>query len=255
MKLNKPPIVEMWVEFLFDPNPSESVEPKFEFLGQFTNQYPKLEILHEDTLEFQQFSPKQLPKVVGRKVEIRHLRASDEKATRWIHVTHNRLVCNFLRLGEGYPGFRALSEDAIAKLKSYVERCQPLKIRQAAIHYVDVIEIPLPENRAIQLADYFTLGLDLPVDPFGDQLSYLLRTAVRPADGTGALEIQLQSESLAPDGKRLRFRMDWHKSCPYDGEIDPDRILADLKRAHESIIRCFRSAFTETTWKLFDPED
>ncbi|MCE9566468.1 MAG: TIGR04255 family protein [Planctomycetes bacterium] len=255
MNLNKPPIVEMWVEFLFEPNPNGLVEPALEFIKGFGDQYQKVEIAREDTLEFRQYSPTELPKVVGRTTAISHFRASDVEGTRWLHLTPNHLVCNFLRLGERYPGFANLSQDAVEKLKKYVEQCQPVKIRHAAIHYVDVVDVPITGKNEIQLADYFTLGLDLPTDPFGNQLSYLIRTAVKPTDGTGLLEIQLQNESLAPGGAAFRFRLDWHKFCPYDGEIDPDKISADLKLAHESVMRSFRAVFTERTWKLFEPKD
>jgi uncharacterized protein (TIGR04255 family) len=254
VNLKKPPIVEMWVEFSFEPNPNRSVEPARRFLAEFAGQYPKAEVAQQDTLQFRHVSPTQLPEVVGREVAISHVRISDEPGTRWIHLTPNHLVCNFLRLGDSYPGFKALSEDAVSKLKRFVEVCQPVRIRHAAVHYVDVIDIPLPPAREILLSDYFTLGLDLPSNPFGNQLSYLLRTAVKPGDGTGVLEIQLQNELRGGDAPNLRFRMDWHKLCTYDKEVDPDRIPADLAAAHASVMRCFRAAFTERTWALFEPE-
>jgi uncharacterized protein (TIGR04255 family) len=254
MKLLKPPIVQIWVEFLFDPNPNNSSEIVQSLLGEFSAEYPKIEIEHADTLEFHQVSPKELPKVVGRESAISHLRLRDEKGTKWIHIQPNYLVCSFLRLGDSYPGFSALSKDAVSKLQRFIELCKPLKVRHAAIHYVDRIDVPVhPTNREIQLSDYFTLGLDLPSDSFGNQLSYLMRTTLRPTDGTGLLDLQLQSEVLAADATSFRFRMDWHKYCPYDGEIGIDAIESDLRRAHESVMNCFRAAFTERAWKLFEP--
>ena len=255
MNLKKPPIVEMWVEFYFDPNTSRSVEPARKFLNEFADQYPKAEVARQDTLQFRHVSPTQLPEVVGREVSISHFRVSNEAGSRWIHLTPNHLVCNFLRLGESYPEFKVLSEDAVSKLKRFVELCQPSRIRHAAVHYVDVIDIPLPPSKEILLSDYFALGLDLPSNPFGNQLSFLLRTSVQPTDGTGLLEIQLQNELRAGDAPGLRFRMDWHKLCPYDKEVDPGRIPADLAQAHASVMRCFRAAFTERTWALFEPEE
>jgi uncharacterized protein (TIGR04255 family) len=252
--LKKPPIVEMWVEFNFDPNPGGGVPAAFEFLRGYAEQYPELEILHEDSLEFRQVSPKKLPEVVRRQVAIQHIRARDAAGSRWLHLTPTQLVCNFLRLGESYPGFSALSEDAVAKLTRYVEVCKPTRLKYVAIHYVDVIEVPMPESGEIQLKDYFTLGLDLPADPFGHQQSYLLRTVVSPSDGTGPLEIQLQFELFVVGDRVWRFRMDWHKSRPYDTEVDLRQIPTDLRKAHEAVMRCFRAAFTNRAWQLFDPQ-
>lgn len=255
MVLTKPPIVEMWIEFNFEPNPSGGVQPAVLFLQEHSEQYPKLEVLREDRLEFRQVSPKQLPEVVGRKVAIMHLRAHDTEGSRWLQVTPTQLVCSFLRLGDKYPGFETLSKDAIAKLGRYVPLCTPVKLRHVAIHYVDVIDIPVPPSGEIRLQDYFSLGLDLPANPFGGQISYLVRTTLRPPDGTGLLEIQLQLDSYVQEQEIFRFRMDWHKVCPYDKEADPEAISAVLKGAHDSVMRCFRASFTNEAWQLFGPQD
>lgn len=255
MSLKNPPIVEMWIEFDFEPNPSGAVQPAVQFLQEYADQYPKLEILHEDRLEFRQVSSQQLPQVVGRQVSIKHIRAHDEEGTSWLQVTPNQLVCSFLRRGEKYPGFDSLSKESLAKFTRYVALCSPVKLRNAAIHYVDAIDVPAPASGEIRLADYFALGLDLPADPFGDQLSYLVRTTLRPPDGTGSLEIQMQFDSFDQEQHLFRFRMDWHKFCPYDREADPVPVGAKLKDAHESVMRCFRAAFADRTWQLFGPQD
>ncbi len=253
MPLSKPPIVEMWIEFNFDPNPVGGHQAAVQFLQEYAEEYPQLEISREDRLEFRQVSPTKLPEVVSQEIAIKHLRAHDVQGTRWLHLTPKQLVCNFLRLGENYPGFEALCSAAVAKLVKYVEICKPVKIRYAAIHYVDVIDVPAPPGGEIKLRDYFTLGLDLPAEPFGSQLSYLIQTTVRPPDGTGPLEIHLQYDPLTTEKGFFRFRMDWHKSRPYDVEVDLGKIPVELKVAHQSVMRCFRAAFTDRTWELFGP--
>lgn len=255
MPLKKPPIVEMWVEFNFDPNPAIEVESAVSFLQEYAQQYPKWEVSQEDRLEFRHISPKKLPELVGRKIAIKHLRAHDEQGSRWLHVTPRQLVCNFIRLGENYPGFSVVAADAVVKLGRYVELCRPLKLRFAAIHYVDVIDVPVSASGKVHLGEYFALGLNLPSEPFGDQVSYLIQTTVVPPDGSGSLEIQLQLDSVVRVREALRFRMDWHKVCQYDAEVDLERISEGLRLAHESVMRCFPAAFTERTWALFEPTD
>jgi uncharacterized protein (TIGR04255 family) len=244
----------MWIEFKFEPGHKGDSTPAYRFLGEFADAFPKVEGAAEDQLAFRQVSPTKPPEVAAHRVVLKHLRAHDKEGSRWLHLTQDQLVCNFLRLGEKYPGFALLSQEAIAKLDRYLEVCTPVRIKHAAIHYVDVIEIPEPVERAILLRDYFTLGVDLPHDPFGNQASYLIRTTALPTDGTGQLDIQLQYEPPPSKGV-FRFRMDWHKLRPYDGEVTPDRIRTDLKEAHESVMRCFRAAFTERTWSLFQPSE
>jgi uncharacterized protein (TIGR04255 family) len=255
VSLKKPPIVEMWVEFNFDRNPGEEVGRAYAFLQSYSSEYPQLEVTGEDQLEFRQVSPAKIPEIVSRKQSIKHLRVHSGQGNRWLQLTPTQLVCNSLRLGESYPGFDAMSTDAVAKLVRYSEMCGPVKLRFAAIHYVDVIEVPVASSGEVQLEDYFTLGLDVPKDPFGSQLSYLMKTMIRPADGTGHFEVQLQFEQAVSERNVFRFRMDWHKFCPYDGEVDPLRVLQELKRADESVFRCFRAAFTEKAWQLFEPSD
>lgn len=255
MNLKKPPIVEMWVEFNFDPKPDKETRSSVLFLQKYAQEYPELEISQEDRLEFRQVSPTKLPEVVARKTAVKHIRVQDAEGARWMHLTATQLVFNYLRLGEKYPGFSALSEDALTKLGQYVEICKPAKLRHAAIHYVDVVEVPVPATGEIELRDYFLLGLDLPKNPFGSQLSYSVKTALQPPDGTGPLEIELQFLPIITEKRVFRFRLDWHKSCPYNNEVEPARVLNDLKLAHESVMRCFRPAFTDRTWQLFDPVD
>ena len=81
--------------------------------------------------------------------------------------------------------------------------CKPIKLEYAAIHYVDIIEVPMPVGGVLELTDYFTLGVAVPKNPFGDQVSYLVRTALQSDDGTGVLDIQLQLDSFAPEQKML----------------------------------------------------
>lgn len=251
---NKPPIVEMWVEFKFDPNPDPRVESAVAFLQEFATEFPKITVGEENLFEFRQVSQKKIPELLWS-VAVKHLRTHDADEFRWMHLTQTQLVCTFLRLGEKYPGFEALSHEAVSKFKRYVEVCQPAKLRYTAVHYVDVIDIPVPASGSINLADYFTLGVDLPRDPFGNQVSFLVRTQVVPTDGTGPMEVQLQLDSLVEGARAFRFRLDWHKQCPYDGEIDLERIPVALKLAHESVMRCFPKAFTAATWELFEPKE
>src|SRR4051794_7790895 len=116
MVLKKPPIVEMWVEFKFTPPPNNEIRPIISFLQEYKAEYPRLEVSQEDQLEFRQVSPTKLPEVVSRRTAIKHLRAQDEEGVRWLHLTPTQLVCNFLRLGEEYPGFDRLCQAALEKL-------------------------------------------------------------------------------------------------------------------------------------------
>ncbi len=252
--LQKPPIVEMWIEFTFEPWPKSSPGTAVVFLQRHAGEYPELELTQEGWLEFREVPSRKLPEVVSKTVAIKHIRARTTDGSRWLQLTPTQLVCNFLKLGDSYPGFAALSAEAVAKLASYVEACRPTKLLGAAIHYVDVIDVPVPEAGEILLRDYFTLGIDLP-DVFGLQGDYLLKTAASPRDGTGPLEIQLLHDIQAARKEALRFRMDWHKSCPYNKDVQPGAILALLQAAHASVMGCFRAAFTERAWQLFSPNE
>ena len=97
--------MEMWVEFKFTPPSSNDIGPAVSFLQQYAEEYPQLEILQEDQLEFRHMAPTKLPEVVSRRTATKHLRAHDEKGGRWLHLTPDQLVCSFLRLGNEYPGF------------------------------------------------------------------------------------------------------------------------------------------------------
>ncbi|MFO1022596.1 MAG: TIGR04255 family protein [Planctomycetales bacterium] len=217
-------------------------------------EFPDQKFTHTITAEFIQRAPTEPPKVENPEVQLERIRAMTKGGEKALQLTKNQLVCNFIRLGQDYPGFSKLNNTAIDLLQRFSDVRGIERVDYAAIHYVDEIRIPFLDSESVDLTHYFTLGVEPPVDPFGNIVGFQIRTQLQPEDGTGPLEIQLKLDRPDRADRALKFRMDWHKWCPYDQAFDAAQLTEILNQGHESVMKCFRASFTEKAWQLFEPQ-
>jgi hypothetical protein len=129
---------------------------------------------------------------------------------------------------------------------------QPIAIGNAALHYVDLVEIPFSQEQfgVINLGDYFVATPDLPEKPFGMTGDILMRYGIHCPNDQGPLRLQVQSLSSTT---AHRFRVDWHKVCLDVNTLDLDALSQRLDRVHSYLTDCFTSSFTPRGLELFGP--
>lgn len=57
------------------------------------------------------------------------------------------MIFNVAEAGSSYPGFSQLCDEAMGKFRDFIQRFEPLQIRDAVIAYIDVVEIPLTKRK------------------------------------------------------------------------------------------------------------
>lgn len=256
IKFRKPPVVEVWISVDFDPNENKR-EWELELVKQYVERYeaelPKLEAVHEQQIQVQETSPQALPKVVGRQIRLQFVRISNEKRSRVLQIGDDQLSFHILKADGVYPGYQTVRSEVQQKLDDYAQIFQPTRIRNATLHYLDIIDIPRPETGKIELGDYFRVSIDLPEEPFGPTAGFAHQFQVMCPVDAGPLFLQLQAIPSPPDSNVFRFRMEWHKQSSNVNTLDSSQVWARMDVAHEYMRQCFRAALTERTLELFEP--
>ncbi len=257
-KFRKPPVVEVWISIDFDPNVNKrqwDLELVQQYVRQYHLEFPKLEVVHQRQIQVQETSPTDLPKIVAQQVRVESVRLWNATRTRTLQIGDDNLSYHMLKSDEGAPGYRTVREAAQSKLEDYSRTFEPSQIRNATLHYLDIIEIPRPENGKLDLKDYFVPSVDLPEEPFGpiSGLSYQFQVMC-PVD-PGPLFLQLQAMASPPESDVFRFRMEWHKQSSEVNTLDLAQVWARMDIAHEYMRQCFLAAFPQRTLELFEPID
>lgn len=256
MKFRKPPVVEVWISVDFDPNESKR-EWEMDLVQQYVELYKdelaKLEAVHERQIQVEETSPQKLPKVIGHHVKLQHVRMSNEKPTRVVQIGDDQLSFHVLKEDQIFPGYRIVRDEMQEKLENYARVFQPIRIRDATLHYLDIVDIPRPPSGKIDLKDYFEASIDLPEVPFGPITSFTHRFEVNCPDDLGPLLLQMQTISSPPQSNVFRVRMDWHKQCSAVNTLDFSKVWSRMDVAHGYMRQCFRASFTQRTLELFEP--
>jgi uncharacterized protein (TIGR04255 family) len=254
--LNKPPLVEVWMSFRFEPAagaPPWTRERYQTFFKAVADSHPKVE--HMTQYKVRVTTSEGGKARIGDPVEyVLAMRAFTQDGIRAVQLTPDELVVNYLRGDtEPYPGFPALLEEALAHCHRYAECYQPAGVMEAALHYVDVIELPVPESRVVRTEDYLTLNFRVPEEVFGYFAAFEVKAVVRPPGASELVEMVFATLPGGPDDTHRRFRMEWHTPAKAGVRMDEDALRANLKTAHDRLESCFRHAFTAEGWALFEP--
>ncbi len=256
MKLGKPPIIQAWVEFRFDQaadRPEWGWQAASAFFDQFQEEYPEREVAVQHQLQVVKVESNKKPQVVDERVNLAGMRAFRSDRGRYIQLSQDTLVCNFVRTGaKGYEGFDALRGEALTKLRAYVDFFRPTRLLQFAVQYVDLVRIPFQQGR-IELKDYFTLGYDLPEAVFGPTLNFLVQYATQPPGSRDILEVRLWNELPDPQGPIGQFRMDWRLMAFEELGFAEAVLGPRLDQAHDRLLDCFKKSFTPQAWAMFEP--
>ncbi len=251
MTLSKPPLVEVWLSFEYEPPTGGGAwtEDRYRvFLKRIEGTHPNPEELIQSGLRRKGAKHAQLVEAVVA------VRSFSESGTRAIQLRPNQMVVNYVRTeAEPYPGFVALLDEALVRNRDYRECYNPAGVVAAALHYVDVIEIPVPESGTVQSEEYFTINLRLP-DTFVSVVDFHLATVLRVAETNDVVELVFSSEPFVKGEAVRKFRLEWHASVMGTNRMDEDELRSGLTIAHDRLYGCFRSVFTAKGWNLFEPQ-
>ncbi len=264
LKLGKPPVVESWIAFDFEPSPN-----KVEWNGELANKladslsdrFPQKEDRWRTEFSIEILKAGQQPVSKKTKNIFDSVRIQNEESTRIFQIADDRIVCNQLKADGDWPGFDNLLDESLDLLTQYSQFFCPSGIKCAELHYVDIVEIPPPENdvsaqdEVVELDDYFELVRELPQTPFGLIASYKTEYVVICPQDKEPLVISLQTIPPPPEKNAIRIRLDWNKKCRKIDFSSHDTIREGLQKNHSFMAECFRASFTDKALELFEPED
>jgi uncharacterized protein (TIGR04255 family) len=256
LKLANPPVIEVGVEFHFDPRSDKQpwdLPVAASFIHQFEHEFPHVEVLQSEQIRIEKRAPGGAPEQISGQISLDRIRARNEEATRWIQVGNDLLVHNLVRKDAAYPGFDQLRDHALAILDGYIDYFKPVAVRQAAVTYLDLIEIPAPDNKAIRLDDYLRLRVEFPDNIFGPVGFFSVQLLFPQATPGERLTLWLHTAPARADQRLCRLQMNWQYLCENLKTLDKGEIFRQLETAHVRLRECFRASFTNAGWALFQP--
>jgi uncharacterized protein (TIGR04255 family) len=256
LRLARPPIIEAWIGFSFEPNPDKGPweTQANAFVDKFSREFPIKLLLRTEEIRVEERLPTGIPTVISGKLSLDRIRARNEGGTEWLQVGEDLLAYNCVRPNKdhAYPGYEELRSRAFAKLEAYIDCFHPSSIRNMALHYVDLIEIDAA-GKMVQLPEFFRVLPGVPDETFSPLARFSLDLTFQPSAEVELLTLRFRDEPPDPVSGAFRFRMEWHvRSHPVDS-LDP-KLLRDRLDAMRARVRdCFKACFTEAGWKLFGP--
>ncbi len=257
-KYRKPPVVEIFIAFEFASNPQKrgwDFEAVNEFKKLHAPQFPKLEQFLETQFHFPTDIPtgeltKGKVKIEGR---VKTIRLHDDLRRQFISLEDDRLAFHLVKSGDECPTFGKTWSALEPFYMDYLRLFSPASVQHATVHYVDIIELPIAEDRTVELNEYLTLPIDLPREPYGlvglSSCQWIVNCPVDP----GPLVIQVQDLPRSPEKNAISLRIDWEKQSRDMGELDLDRMFPRLEIVHDYMYRCFEAALTPSLRHTFEP--
>jgi uncharacterized protein (TIGR04255 family) len=249
--LQKPPLVEVYCEFIFDPAEGEDWDGLriSDFIGKMGSAYSQRRMLHFGGGRTQVHDEEQVawePNETDEAVPL--FRLSTEDGCTTVQVGEDLLVVNQL---PPYYGWSRFSPRVLQAMAAYEEVWRPKRIAQAYLHYADRVFIP--END-FEFRDYFNLHL---VVPEGFNKPYTNFSVSFDLEGCGKgdiLSVALQQDSSAnPDGMTFVLNWDYGSTSPVELDRELLEIQEWLERAHGCCSAHFDALFTDRCFALFDP--
>jgi uncharacterized protein (TIGR04255 family) len=257
MELGAPPVIEVGIEFHFDPRPDRApwtLQVAGPFVERFQTTFPNVEVVQSEEVQIERRSPGGLPEKITGKINLDRVRAHNAEGARWIQVGNDLLVFSLIRQQQNYPGFEQVRVEAMEVLDSYIEHFQPASVRRAALTYLDQVEIPIPSGSSgVRLEDYFRLRPEFPDPDFGGVGAFALQMQFPNPEQHEPVTVLLQTAPAAPGSGICRFQMHWHCLCEDVRSLDKEEISRRLETARVRLRKCFRASFTPLGWALFQP--
>lgn len=250
-KYKKAPLVEVYCEFIFDPEVGEAWDGLriSDFIGRIGSGYSQRRMLHlgggRPQLHDEE-APAWEPDDLGGPVPLFRFSTDDGDTT--IQVGEDLLVVNQL---PPYYGWSKFSPGVLGAISAYCNTWQPKRVAQAYLHYVDRVFIPENDFR---FGDYFNLHPVIP-DGFNKPCTNLSLSFDLEGCGKGdVLSVAMQQDASAnPDGMMFLLNWDYGSTGPVGLEPELRELQEWLEIAHDCCSAHFDLLFTERCFTLFEP--
>jgi uncharacterized protein (TIGR04255 family) len=167
-------------------------------------------------------------------------------------VGEDLLVYNMLESSSTYSGYQVLRKESLDAYDAYVRYFKPAHVREFALHYLYIVEVPTTVQKKIDLSEYFRVYAQFP-EEFRQLSNFNLSLGFTTADDDDSLSLRFRDEPPNPASEAYRFRMEWHCASGNVNTLDSTLVGARLDRARTEIVHRFQASFEKAGWALFEP--
>jgi len=259
MELGKPPVIEAWIEFRFAvdehaPYWDEALAERF-IQEDFSSQF-RVESYHGHT-RFR-FEPGTVrPSIADAQVVFERLRATHKEGNRFLQVGRDVLVYNLLRKHDYWPSYQVLRTEAIEAYEKYVSFRRPSQLSGIALHYRDVVPLPLDASGQVDIDQYLAIHTQVPRELFPIVRRFRISLSVERARGELRLDVGNDpvAAAVGDGGSEAKIRIDWHIVSSGNASLSPEWVQNWLDWAHADLRCAFRGVFTDKGWALLEPKE
>lgn len=242
-KYNKPPIVEVVCELIFEPSqPWDWTIPGMLYSAVKEN-YPKKKQKNSLKLEFKT-GLEQVPQNVSGGIERMQFYKDDETAL--IQIGPNNLSINHLK---PYPDWEVYSQMIKEAYDEYTKISAPKFINRIGLRYINRIETGL---KRVEIEDYLLAVPQIPKTMPQLYINWLQKTEIPYTENNGILI--LQSGSIHEHDNNVTFLLDLDFITQQDHKIELANAIKWIEKAHEIIEISFEACITDEARKLFNEE-
>ncbi|MFC1677349.1 hypothetical protein ACFL3G_09855 [Planctomycetota bacterium] len=249
LNLEKPPVVEAWIEFYFDLSEEEIPWTEADattFIKESCTDYVPKGCEYFAKIRFDSNGK---PDFTKTDESFSRIKAFTKDGQYCIQASRNALIFNQINKGD-WPGYEIMRNKAFEVLGKYSNYRHFENLLNICLHYRDIISIPR-EGEEIELKDYFKIYPHLE-ESFGDFCDLKLDLVLPQSPGEGVTFFSFLGLPRAAGCEDFfKFQMDWHIN-PYDSSIMCFEEAKDwLNLVHSNLIERFEGAFTSKTMELF----
>jgi uncharacterized protein (TIGR04255 family) len=256
VKFNNPPVIEAWIEFRFSFKDEIPSWDELKAQAFVTESFEGRFHVHafSGRTEFTISASEGRPALTQPKMIFERVRATNADEDRYVQVGRDTLIWNLLRKEKDWPDYPSLRDEAMDAYDKFINFMHPTGLRLVALHYRDLVPIPLTSDQRVELNDYFNIYPAVPKASFGDVTNVMIALRMPISYSSGPLDLRIQSDtSPRPEETNIaRFRLDWHiyPSNPIT-TLERGNITGWLDQAHDDILKAFIAFFTPKGLDLF----
>jgi uncharacterized protein (TIGR04255 family) len=260
LRLGKPPVIELWIEFqyaLTEDAPEWTLDRARALIKKCFGERFHVEAYRERK-DFMIADPDvESEPQVQILTTIDRIRATTKEKDKYIQAGKDILVYNVIRTEQKWPYFEDIKPEAITAAEKYGLYMKLGSLESVSLHYRDVLKFPLDGENRISLQDYLTIYPETPEEEWAVQSGFSIGMTLPnlSKDAIVKLVIETEPSFVEEDESGARhgcLRMDWHATTniTLGGAIDIERWL---DRAHTDLISAFRKTFTDKGFAFFEP--
>ena len=260
MRLGKPPVIELWIEFqyaLTEDAQEWTLDRARTLINDCFGEKFAIEAYRSRTDFRISDANIEGEAQVQTQITIDRIRATTKEKDRYIQAGKDILVFHVIRTEKEWPYFAKIKPEAIESAEKYGSFMKLSNLESVSLHYRDDIKLPLGEQNMIKLQDYITIFPETPEEEWAIPSDFSISLTLPKLCESTISQLVVETEPAfieeSETGKKYRrLKMDWHATSNISLN-NSSEVEKWLEKAHFDLINAFKNVFTEKGLNLFEP--